>query len=76
MERDFKTLENYLEELFRQKKFSGMAIAIRGPEGLLFCKGLGFRNKERTITPDENTIFGIASMSKSMVGLACRSRGS
>lgn len=71
MERDFTTLENYLEELFRQKKFSGMAIAIRGPEGLLFCKGLGFRNKERTITPDENTIFGIASMSKSMVGLAC-----
>ena len=48
-----------------------MAVAIRGPEGIIFRKGFGFRNKEQTIKPDEDTIFGIASMSKSMVGLAC-----
>lgn len=69
--RDVSALEQYLEKLFREKKLSGMAIAIRGPEGMLFRKGLGFINEERNKLPDENTIFGIASMSKSMTGLAC-----
>ena len=68
---DMTALEQYLGEMFRRKKLSGMEIAIRGPKGLIFRKGFGFRNKERTLVPDENTIFGIASMSKSMVGLAC-----
>ena len=40
MKADMTALEKYLDEMFRRKKFSGMAIAIRGPRGLIFRKGL------------------------------------
>lgn len=71
MNRDITALEKHLLNMFRERNLSGMAIAIRGPEGIIFQKGFGFRNKERSLAPDENTVFGIASMSKSMTGLAC-----
>ena len=35
---DMTALEQYLGEMFRRKKLSGMAIAIRGPKGLIFRK--------------------------------------
>ena len=57
MKADMTALEKYLDEMFRRKKFLGMAIAIRGPRGLIFRKGFGFRNRERTLVPDGNTIF-------------------
>lgn len=71
MKRDADGLDQFLSELFEKKKLPGLAVTIRGPEGLLFQKGYGYRDKERGLLVDENTIFGIASMSKSMTALAC-----
>lgn len=70
MKRDKKQLEKYLKEVFEKRGYAGMAISIRGPEGVLFEKGFGHRD-EAGNPADPDTIFGIASMSKSMTALAC-----
>ena len=47
MVRDTKELELYLDKMFEEKKYPGVAICIRGPEGILFEKGYGYRNMEQ-----------------------------
>lgn len=69
--RDGKELEGYLAGLFEERGYPGMAVCIRGPEGILFEKGFGVRNMEQKEPVDGDTVFGIASMSKSMTALAC-----
>lgn len=71
MKRDCKYLDAYIDNLFQKKGYPGMAVSIRGPEGVLFEKGFGYRDLENRKPADQNTIFGIASMSKSMTALAC-----
>lgn len=71
MKRDINEFENYLSKLFRESGFPGVAISIRGPEGIIYQKGFGKRDLEEDLPVDEDTIFGIASMSKSMTALAC-----
>ena len=64
-------LDRYLGDLFLKRGYPGMAVCIRGPEGILFDRGYGFRNMEKKQKVDGDTVFGIASMSKSMTALAC-----
>ncbi len=71
MKRDNAALEAKLQELFTQKKYPGIAVCIRGPEGVLFEKGFGKRSVQRDTDADPQTMFGIASMSKSFTTLAC-----
>ncbi|MBQ8640360.1 MAG: beta-lactamase family protein [Lachnospiraceae bacterium] len=69
--RDKKVLDEYLEKRIREKKLSGVSVAVRGPEGVLFEGGYGVRDVAMSCAPDENTIMGIASMGKSMAALSC-----
>ena len=71
MERDIESFDDYLSQLFGRRGYPGMAVAIRGPGGNLFRKGYGYRDGKMSQPPDENTVFGVASMSKSMTALAC-----
>ena len=71
MARDCGYLQNYLENLFREKGYPGMAVSVRGPEGILFESGFGYRDLRGGKPVDGDTVFGIASMSKSMTALAC-----
>ena len=68
---NIKELHIYLENLFNEKGYPSVTVCIRGPEGIIFEKGYGFADfkKERPVNID--TIYGIASMSKSMTTLAC-----
>lgn len=68
---DTKELNEYLDALIEEEKYPGLSLCVRGPEGIIFEKshGYGDMDKTRPIGPD--TIFGIASMSKSMTTLAC-----
>ena len=68
---DVEKLERYLTELFERRGYPGMAVCARGPEGVLFDKGFGCRSMEPKEGVDGDTVFGIASMSKSMTALAC-----
>lgn len=69
MSYDLKALDAALEKRIREKKLPGVTVAIRGPEGVIFEKGYGVAN-EAGRPVDENTIMGIASMSKSTATLA------
>lgn len=70
MKRDHVELEKELNKIFQKKGYPGMAVSIRGPEGILFEKGFGIRNGDSKLPVDQDTVFGIASMSKSMTALA------
>lgn len=71
MNKNVDELGLYLDDLFKKRGYPGMAVCIRGPEGVLFDKGFGFRSIEHKKYVDGDTVFGIASMSKSMTALAC-----
>ena len=71
MKQNIEVLNQYLEELFEKKGYAGMAVSLRGSEGPVFERGFGYRSIEKNLQTDENTVFGIASMSKSMTALAC-----
>lgn len=71
VERNVKELEACLEKRFRKRGYPGMSVCIRGPEGVLYEQGFGYRSIEHQKPVDADTVFGIASMSKSMTALAC-----
>lgn len=66
---DEQKLSDCLAEKFAELKVSGVSVAIRGPGGYTFERGYGYRDLSRSIAPDGDTIFGIASMGKSMAAL-------
>lgn len=71
MKRDKKALDIYLNQLFEKRGYPCVAVCIRGPEGILYERGFGHRSIEKNLPVDGDTVFGIASMSKSMTALAC-----
>lgn len=66
-----KSLTNYLDEIFKQKKYPGVSVCVRGPEGIIYEHGFGHIDMNKTRKINKDTIMGIASMSKSMTSLAC-----
>ena len=68
---DTKALDSYLENLFKEKGYPSVTVCIRGPEGIVFEKGYGYIDMAKTKPANPDTIYGIASMSKSMTALAC-----
>lgn len=71
MKRDVNALDHLLEQKIKEHGYTGVAVCIRGPEGVLYERGFGLRSVEKQKPVDGNTIFGIASMSKSFTTLAC-----
>jgi len=71
MKYDSVGFDNYLCRLVEEGKYPGVSVTIRGPEGIIFDKAYGKRSIERNTDVDTDTMFGVASMSKSMVALAC-----
>ena len=68
---DTKKLDDYLQKLFEEKQYPSLAVCLRGPEGIIFEKGYGYCDMEKSRPAGVNTVYGIASMSKSMTALAC-----
>lgn len=67
---DTKAVDARIAQLVERDRLSGVSVCVKGPEDVVFEKGYGFRNAEKTIAPDPDTMFGIASMSKSITALA------
>ena len=70
-QRDTKELHSFLQKKIKEHNFPGVAVAVHGPDGLTFEKGYGYRDLDKKTAPDADTIFGIASMGKSMAALCC-----
>ncbi|MBR4862324.1 MAG: serine hydrolase [Firmicutes bacterium] len=71
MKRDVNALDQLLERRIKEHGYTGVAVCIRGPEGVMYERGFGLRSVEHQKPVDGNTVFGIASMSKSFTTLAC-----
>ena len=66
MKYETEKLEAFLNNFLEEKKVPGMSVCVNGPEGTIYKKGFGFRDAEKSKPVDTETIFGIASMSKSI----------
>lgn len=67
---DFSAADKRILSLIERDRLPGVAVCASGPEGSCFAKGYGFRDADHSVAPDADTMFGIASMSKSMTALA------
>ena len=67
---NISAMEKQLEKLFREKGLPGAAVCLLGPDGQQYVRGFGYRDAQGEKPVDGDTVFGIASMSKSMTALA------
>ena len=69
---DSSKLDAYLTGLCQARDLPGVSAAIMGPDGHEYAFNYGFRDGAFTRPVDNDTLFGVASMSKSMTALcAC-----
>ena len=67
---DFSAADQRVQELIRRDRLPNVSVCVCGPEGPLFAKGYGYRDRDSVHPVDPDTMFGIASMSKSITALA------
>ena len=70
MQIDAKALDERIQYLIKKERLPGVTVCVKGPEGTLFEKAYGFKDAALSVAPDMDTMFGIASMSKSITCLA------
>ena len=69
---DKQALDAYLTRWAQKKNLAGVSAYIAGPNGCEYAWNYGFRDAAKKLCPDSDTMFGIASMSKSITALcAC-----
>ena len=69
---DHAALDSYLGAWAGRKNLAGVSAFIMGPDGPVYSWNYGFRDAAGRIMPDSDTMYGIASMSKSITALcAC-----
>jgi len=66
---DTQALDAYLTRWAEKKNLAGVSACILGPDGPAYEWTYGFRDAGRSLPVDMDTMFGIASMSKSMTAL-------
>ena len=69
---DSSALNNALVRWAEKKNLAGVSAAIMSRDGLIYSFNYGWRDAACTLPVDNDTMFGIASMSKSLTALcAC-----
>ena len=63
-------LDRYIHTVVARDRLAGVAVCVKGPEGTVFERAYGFRDLEEKVPADPDTMFGVASMSKSITALA------
>lgn len=66
---DLKLLDQHLEALYQKMELPGVSVCLTGLEGVVFEKGYGFADAQKSRPVDAQTVYGVASMSKSMTTL-------
>ena len=67
----FEKFEKLIQEIMEKDKARGIAVKAFYKSGeIIYEKYFGFKNEEEKTSIDENTIFGIASITKSFVALS------
>lgn len=61
-------LETLVSEVFEQTNIPGMAVAVVGPQGVIWSAGYGFANVEEELPVTADTPFMLASVTKVFTG--------
>ncbi|HRB71288.1 MAG TPA: serine hydrolase domain-containing protein [Flavobacterium sp.] len=64
------SLTNRLQQLYNKGYFNGFGVAIVDDQGVRYKNGFGYANRATQQPYTENTIQSIASVSKTLVGIA------
>ena len=67
---DFQAADTRIQELIRRDRLPNVSVCVCGPDGIVFEKGYGYRDRGFTKPADPNTVYGVASMSKSITALS------
>lgn len=62
--------ESFVTGFMEQHQLPGAAVALAQGERVIYCKGFGYRDLERGLPATTDTIFGIASITKSFTAMA------
>lgn len=61
----WSTIEKELNELLQENKVPGFSVAVVRGKELIYAKGFGYRDFEKKLPVDANTLFPIGSITKS-----------
>lgn len=64
-----KALDAYLTRWAEKKNLAGVSACVMGPDGPVYTWNHGFRDAALSVPVDGETMFGVASMSKSLTAL-------
>lgn len=67
---NYSELDKYINKSLEEWKLPGLAIAIVKDDSVVYIKGFGVREINKPEKVDENTMFGIASLSKAFTSCA------
>ena len=70
MQINAKELDERIQYLIIRDRLPGVTVCVKGPDGTVFEKAYGFKNAALNEPTNMDTMFGIASMSKSITCLA------
>ena len=65
-----KEFEQYIEKIMEIYGAVGLGVTIVSPQKTMYRKFFGWRDEEKCLPVDENTLFGLASITKSFTCLA------
>jgi CubicO group peptidase (beta-lactamase class C family) len=63
-------LSSYIEKKMEEWKIPGMAVGVIQNDSVIFLKGFGFRDVDKKLPVTPQTLFGIASISKTFTAAA------
>lgn len=67
---DTQALDERIQQLIHRDRLPGVTVCALGPEGAVFEKAYGWKDAALSVPTNMDTMFGIASMSKSITCLA------
>ena len=59
-----------LRQLWQASALPGFAVAVIRPDGIAYERGFGYANKARRVPYSPNTLQGVGSVSKTLIGIA------
>lgn len=63
-------LEGFINKFMEEQGAPGLTLALASGNDVIYTKAFGYRNKENKIPATVETIFGIASITKCITGIA------
>src|SRR6056297_1948543 len=63
-------LRAYIKKEMSDRKITGLSVAVVDSSGTLLADGFGYADKDANLPADKNTIFPIASITKTFTGIA------